>query len=69
MFFIDTTQAGLSRAWCLAITAANAASRSQASVESVAWTIKYPLLCGQSRTTIRARHFASLIGRLWFGGV
>lgn len=26
-------------------------------------------LCGQSRTTIRARHFAALIGRLWAGGV
>ena len=27
-----------------------------------------PRLCGQSRTTIRACHFASLIGRLWIGG-
>jgi hypothetical protein len=26
------------------------------------------LSCGQSRTTIRARVFASLIGRLWAGG-
>jgi hypothetical protein len=26
------------------------------------------LVCGQSRTTIKARHFASLIGRLWIGG-
>jgi hypothetical protein len=25
-------------------------------------------VCGQSRTTIRARGFASLIGRLWVGG-
>jgi hypothetical protein len=24
---------------------------------------------GQSRTTISARHFAALIGRLWIGGV
>lgn len=26
------------------------------------------LLCGQSRTTIKARCFAALIGRLWIGG-
>jgi hypothetical protein len=28
-----------------------------------------PMVCGQSRTTISARHFAALIGRLWIGGV
>ncbi|MES9942461.1 MAG: hypothetical protein ABW104_06920 [Candidatus Thiodiazotropha sp. 6PLUC2] len=27
-----------------------------------------PQFCGQSRTTIRARHYASLIGRLCVGG-
>jgi hypothetical protein len=25
--------------------------------------------CGQSRTTVRARGFAALIGRLWIGGI
>lgn len=28
-----------------------------------------PMVCGQSRTTISARHFAALIGRLWIGGI
>lgn len=28
-----------------------------------------PLLCGQTRTTVRARPFAALIGRLWVSGV
>jgi hypothetical protein len=32
------------------------------------WRPGDALLCGQSRTTIKARHFASLIGRLWVGG-
>jgi hypothetical protein len=27
----------------------------------------FPRFCGQSRTTIRARNFAVLIGRLWVG--
>jgi len=36
--------------------------------DQLARSLPSPLLCGQSRTTIRARHFASLIGRLWIGG-
>jgi hypothetical protein len=32
------------------------------------WQPGDSVLCGQSRTTIKARHFASLIGRLWVGG-
>lgn len=35
------------------------------------WPVRFldaTLLCGQTRTTIRARHFAALIGRLWAGG-
>jgi hypothetical protein len=32
------------------------------------WSPGDAVVCGQSRTTIKARHFAALIGRLWIGG-
>jgi len=32
------------------------------------WQPGDSVLCGQSRTTIKRRHFAALIGRLWAGG-
>lgn len=31
--------------------------------------VRPPSRCGQSRTTVRARSFAALIGRLWIGGI
>jgi hypothetical protein len=37
--------------------------------EPVTRVQQLPTLCGQSRTTISNRHFASLIGRLWVGGI
>jgi hypothetical protein len=32
------------------------------------WQPGDAVLCGQSRTTVKTRHFAALIGRLWVGG-
>ncbi len=36
--------------------------------DKLACPLQSPLLCGQTRITIGARHFASLIGRLCIGG-
>jgi hypothetical protein len=55
------------RTYC-AQSASKHPRKQQLPCEAIARPAKAPLLCGQSRTTIRARHFAALIGRFWIGG-
>jgi hypothetical protein len=61
--------AGAILLFCLdAPVASNKSSNATFASAPGQWPPGDALLCGQSRTTIKARNFASLIGRLWVGG-
>jgi hypothetical protein len=68
MFSHHNNPADMNAARCCVINNQTMADRFSRTIECGSNSLQGPRLCGQSRTTIRARHFAALIGRLWIGG-